>query len=234
MTVTGFRSPTASAACALAGLLAWAAIANAQTARSGGAPNAQLLQQLQQLGSEKTALAAENDKMKKELDDLRKERDQLKKGHEATDQRVRAGEAALARSNAQRESTEQELTQTKAKMRELIAKFQEVATSMRDVETANTANQQMLATRDRELRTCVDRNLALYKLNDEVLTRLDQQGFWSRAAQAEPFTRIKRVQLENLVDEYKQRADEQRAPAPSALPETGATTPLPPRPAATP
>jgi hypothetical protein len=43
-----------------------------------------------------------------------------------------------------------------------------------------------------------------------VLTKLEDQGFWSRAARVEPFTRIKRTQLENLVDEYAARAEEQR------------------------
>ena len=78
----------------------------AQTARSGGAPNAQLMQQMQQLASERTALQAENARMKKELDDLRKEREQLKNGQKSVDQRAQVSAAALARSTAERESTE--------------------------------------------------------------------------------------------------------------------------------
>ncbi len=50
----------------------------AQTTRSGGGANAQLMQQMQQLASERTSLQAENAKLKKELDDLRKDRDALK------------------------------------------------------------------------------------------------------------------------------------------------------------
>jgi seryl-tRNA synthetase len=203
----------------MTGLVAVVSHADAQTARSGGAPNTQLLQQMQQMASERTSLQAENEKMKKELDDLRKERDQLKKkGADAANERLRAGEAALARANQQRESTEQELTQTKAKMQDLIAKFRETLQAMRDVETENATNKQSLTARDRELHVCVDRNLALYKLNDEILAHFDHQGAWSRVAQAEPFTKIKRVQLENLIDEYKGRADDQRAAPISALP----------------
>jgi hypothetical protein len=70
---------------------------------------------------------------------------------------------------------------------------------------------------------CVDHNQALYKLNDEVLTRLENQGMWSRVASAEPFTRIKRTQLDNYVVESKARADAQRLPAASAP--TPAATP---------
>jgi chromosome segregation ATPase len=183
---------------------------HAQTARSGGAPNAQLMQQMQQLASERTSLQAENAKLKKELEDIRKERDQLKKGQQVVEQRVKSSETALSRSAAERASTEQELTQTKAKMQDLIAKFRETVQTFRDVETQSTTYKQSLAARDQELKTCIDRNLALYHLNDEVLTRLDKQGVLSRMAQAEPFTRIKRVELENLIDEYKGRAEDQR------------------------
>jgi len=205
------------------GALALVPHAEAQTARSGGAPNTQLLQQMQQMASERTSLQAENEKMKKELDDLRKERDQLKKkGQDSANERLRAGEAALARANEQRQSTEQELTQTKAKMTELIAKFRETLATMRDVETENATNKQSLTVRDQELHVCVDRNLALYKLNDEILTHFDHQGAWSRVAQAEPFTKIKRVQLENLIDEYKGRADDQRAAPVKPAANTGA------------
>jgi chromosome segregation ATPase len=216
---------TASIALGGASLLDWGPLrADAQTARSGGAPNTQLLQQMQQMASERTSLQAENQKMKKELDDLRKERDQLKKkGQDSANERLRAGEAALARANEQRQSTEQELTQTKAKMTELIAKFRETLATMRDVETESATTKQSLTTRDQELHVCVDRNLALYKLNDEILTHFDHQGGWSRVAQAEPFTKIKRVQLENLIDEYKGRADDQRAAPVTAVPGTAAS-----------
>jgi hypothetical protein len=111
-------------------------------------------------------------------------------------------------------------------MQQLVAKFRETAQSLRDVESDRTTTKQTLATRDQQLKVCVDRNLALFKLNGEVLTRLENQGVWGRMARAEPFTKIKRVEMENLVDEYKSRAEDQRvktdgvppAPIPAAIP----------------
>lgn len=182
----------------------------AQTARSGGGASAQLMQQMQQLASERTSLQAENAKLKKDLEEMRKDRDALKNAQGAVGRRVQTSEIALKQSLAQRASTEQELAQTKEKMQQLIAKFRESLQTLRDVETERTTAKQALDKRDQDLKVCVDHNLALYKLNDEVLTRLEHQSVWTRVAQAEPFTRIKRTQLENLVDEYKDRADVQR------------------------
>ncbi|MGO9803448.1 MAG: hypothetical protein ACLPTM_12315 [Steroidobacteraceae bacterium] len=193
--------------------------AAAQTARSGGGANVELLQQLQQLASDRTQLQAQNDKLNSELAELKKERDALKAGQGALEQRARGSSAALAESNAQREATERELTQYKTKTEELIAKFREIVQKLRETETDDAAAKQSLATREHELASCADHNVALYHLNAEVLTRLDRQGFWSYVAQAEPFTKIKRVQNENLVDDYRSRAQDQRlaAPKPAVL-----------------
>jgi len=156
--------------------------------------------------------------MKKELAEVIKERDVLKSGKTALEQRARAGDASIARSAHDKEEADAENTKLKDRMQELVTRFRETATTLRDVETERAAFKQSLAARDAELSQCVDRNVALYKLNGEVLTRLEKQGPWSRVASAEPFTQIKRVQLENLIDDYKYRADEQKANPPAPTP----------------
>jgi chromosome segregation ATPase len=217
------------------GMLALAANAGyAQTARSGGGGNAQLLQQLQQLASERMSLQAENAKLKKDLADMQKDRDALKNAQQVVDRRAKSSELTLKENLSQRASMEQELTQTKEKMQQLIAKFRDTLNTLRDVESESTTTKQTLATRDQDLKVCIDRNLDLYKLNQEVLTRLEHQSVWARMAQAEPFTKIKRAQLENLVDDYKGRADAQRLSPRQAGSSAPADAPVlgPPQPAA--
>jgi uncharacterized phage infection (PIP) family protein YhgE len=197
-------------ACLVAGgVLATAA---AQTPRGGGGPSVQLLEQMQQLASERTALQVENEKLKGQLADLRKDRDALKAGQQAIERRAQGAAAALAQSTSQREAAAQELTQYKARMQELIAKFRETIEKLREAETAGATAKHSLATRERELKACVDHNVALYQLNDEVLRHFEHQGFWAGLARSEPFTQIKRVQNENLIDDYRSRAQDQLTP----------------------
>lgn len=205
-----------AAAFAAATLSLTMGAAHGQSARSGGGASAQLMQQMQQLASERTSLQAENAKLKKDLEDIRKDRDALKKGQQALDRRAKTSEGSLKEVLSRRDTSEQELTQTKEKMQQLVAKFREVAQTLREAETQQNSTKQTLAAREQDLKVCVDHNQALYKLNDEVLTRLENQGMWSRVASAEPFTRIKRTQLDNYVVESKARADAQRLPAVSA------------------
>jgi chromosome segregation ATPase len=187
-------------------------VASAQTARSGGGNNAQLLQQMQQLASERTALQAENARMKKELADLTKERDTLKKSRSSGDDRAQAqaSQAAVLRVTREKESLEGENQKLKERMQELVGKFRETATTLRDVEAERATFKQSLNENTAALATCTARNDALFKLNDEVLTRFEQQGVFSRMASAEPFTKLKRVQLENLLEDYRYRAEDQK------------------------
>jgi chromosome segregation ATPase len=181
------------------------------------------MQQMQQLASERTSLQAENAKLKKDLEDLRKERDTLENSQQALDKRAKSSEAALKQHLAQRQSgADQALAQTKEKLQQLVGKFRETLQTLEEVETAQTTAKQTLATRNQELKVCVDHNRALYKLDDEVLTHLESQTVWTRVAAAEPFTRIKRTQLANYAVESRAKADEQLilpanpAPAPAA------------------
>jgi chromosome segregation ATPase len=209
-TVSRTPSPVVAVVTGLL-LAAFTTAASAQTARSGSSANTQLVQQLQQLGSERTALQAENARMKKELADLTKERDTLKTGRAALEQRAKATEAAMvARTTRDKETADAEGEKLKERMQELITKFRETAQTLKEVETERTTFKQSLATRDADLTACTNKNDALYKLNGEVLTRLEGDGVFSHLARAEPFTKLKRVQLENLVDDYKLRADDQK------------------------
>jgi chromosome segregation ATPase len=194
--------------------------AYAQTARTGGgAANAQQLQQLQQLASERTALQAENAKLKADLEKLRKEQDAVKQSQSAVEQRNKTSAAALTRSTTENERLQAELTREKQRQQELVGRFRETATTLRDVETDRATAKQALVQRDRELKMCVERNQALYMLNDEVLTKFEDQGFWSAMGRKEPFTQLKRVENENLIDGYRASAQDQRvAPAPAPSP----------------
>lgn len=204
----------------LASLTLGVGVAHGQVSRSGGGESAALAQQLQQLSSERTELQAQNAKLQQQLDAMRKERDALKTAQQALQRRAHLSESAMKQLEenvaASRRSADQTSAQWKAQMQQLVAKFRETVDTLRTVESDRTALKQTLAQRERDLSSCTDHNLALYRLNQEVLTRLDHQTVWSSLAGAEPFTRIKRNQLDNLVEGYKERADAEHVQAPAA------------------
>jgi len=197
------------------GILAMATVHTsvfAQTERSGGGggANAQLMMQMQQLASERTKLQAENSNLKGELEKARKERDSLKEAQDTIMKRGRGAETELAKVVSDRARLEGEVAQQKDRVQEVVNRLRETATALREVETEGEAAKRSLSTREQDLKACVDRNQKLYSLNDEVLKRFADQGFWTALSRREPFTQLKRVQLENLADDYKGRATEQQ------------------------
>jgi len=168
------------------------------------------MQQYQQLAVERTALQAEYSKLKKELEDSKKEQASLTQQLVALKVNANGKQSALLAVQALNASTTQTLEQTKAKIQELVARFREMAVTLRDTETDRNALKTELAAAHTEFDRCVERNYQLYEVNREILDRYEHQGVLSVLGRAEPFTRIKRSQIENLVDEYRTRAQELR------------------------
>lgn len=211
------------AAVTLAGLVPpFDGIARAQESRGGGgAVSAQMVAELQQFSAENTSLKAENAQLKQQLAAAQKERDDLKKGQQSTQSKIRSSQAALARSTAADTSDQQKIAAMQASTQQLVAKFRELVETLRKTEIDDATNKQTLAMRQQDLKMCTDRNQALYKLDDDVLTHFEKQGFFTRLAADEPFTRIERVRLENYADETRVGAQEQRyvKPAGTAAPQ---------------
>jgi len=180
---------------------------HAQTERSGNA-DARVMQQLQQVTGEKTALQAENAKLKQELEQLRKDLGMAASAKTAAEGKAKALQASAGRGEQSGKQAQEQLERTRGQMQELVIKFRETAQTLRDVETDRAAVKTQLAAQQRDFKTCVDRNAGLYKLNTEILDRMEHRGFWSGVAEREPFTRLKRVELENLIDDYRYRAAE--------------------------
>jgi len=191
--------------------------ASAQAARSSSG-NTQAMQQLQQLAAERTRLLADNTKLQSDLDSARKERDALRKKQEASERRLQGTDTAVARAAAKSAGLTQDIEREKAKLAEIVAKFRELAGQLREVEGERSTIKTALAQRDVELERCVDRNVSLYTLNGEILTRLEHRGGFTPGSALEPFTKLKRIELENLIDGYQTRADEQRPPSAALQP----------------
>lgn len=184
--------------------------AQPQVQRSGGEAQ-KFMQQYQQLSSEKTALQAQLEQMKKDLDGAKTELAAVKKERDALKKRPQISEASVAQMTASKNAAEKSLETYKQRMEELVGRFRETATNLKDIEADRTRLRQTLDTRNAAYDKCASDNLSLYEINREVLDRYERVGLFSKASASEPFTRITRTRIENLVDEYRERAGELRA-----------------------
>jgi chromosome segregation ATPase len=186
----------------------------AQVERSGGGETQRIMQQYQQLAAEKTSLQAQVAQLQKDLDaaktDLaatKKERDSLK----ARAGGAAAAVAAVAQANASREAADKNVEAYKQRMTEIVARFRETATNLKDVESDRAKARKDLDDRNAAYDKCAENNLRLFEITGDVLNRYEHVGLFTRTSASEPFTRITRTRIENLVDDYRARALEDRA-----------------------
>lgn len=211
MTHSHCRLASSLALCALG--LAASAPSLAQVERSGGGELQKIMQQYQQVAAEKTALQAQVAEMKKDLDTAKSDLAAAKKERDAL--KVRAGGAAAAAAavtqlTASKESADKNLELYKQRMNELVSRFRETASNLKEVEADRNKLHKDLDERNAAFDKCAENNLQLYEINTEVLDRYEHVGLFTKASAAEPFTQITRTRIENLVDEYRARALDNR------------------------
>jgi len=193
----------------VAGLLLAQGAAQAQTQRSGGGEAQKFMQQYQQIAAEKTALQGQLDQAKKDLEQakaelagVKKERDQLK---------LQSGSAAQA--DAARAAAEKTNEQYKERLNDIVGRFRDMAQNLKTVERERDAAQQQLTARNAAFDRCADDNTQLADISSDVLDRYAHAARSAASNPLEPFTRLTRTRIENLVDEYRARAQELRVKA---------------------
>jgi chromosome segregation ATPase len=183
---------------------------SAQVQRSGGGETQKFMQQYQQLAAEKTALQAQAEQMKKDLDSAKAELAALKKERDVLKAHAGVPAAAVAQVTAAKEAAERSLEQSKQRMNELVGRFREMAANLKDVEADRAGLHRELDARNAAFDKCADGNFKLYEINGEILDRYEHVGLFTKAGAAEPFTKITRTRIENLADEYRERAQQLR------------------------
>jgi chromosome segregation ATPase len=189
-------------------LMAISGQAWSQTQRSGN-DSTRLVQQLQQVTAEKSKLQLDNEALKKQLDELKAKSTQTGAEQAKLQQRARELELASARQQGKAGAgNEEALEKSRTQLQDLVGKYRELAQTLKNVETERDGLRTTQGAKDRDLAACVDKNAQMYLLGNEILDRMNNQGVWSAMKDKEPFTRLSRTRLENLVDDYRYRVNE--------------------------
>ena len=60
---------------------------------------------------------------------------------------------------------------------------------------------------------CVGNNKKLFNINIELLSIYEKKGVWDSLTQAEPFSGLSQVEIENLIDDYQYKLEDLRVEA---------------------
>jgi septal ring factor EnvC (AmiA/AmiB activator) len=195
----------------LASTVALGGLALAQTPRSGGGGELQkFMQQYQQVSAEKTALQAQVTQLQTDLNSAKAEAAGIKKERDALKAHTGASSAEVAQLTSAKTTAEHSLEQYKERIGELVEKFRQLAQNLKDTEADRTKVRRDLDQRNAQFDKCAEDNLQLYEITGDVLGRYEHVGLFTRVSASEPFTKITRTRIDNLVDDYRERAQELR------------------------
>ncbi|MDT8281370.1 MAG: hypothetical protein RQ982_01010 [Gammaproteobacteria bacterium] len=141
---------------------------------------------LRQLNAQKVQLEQKNAQLLADIDKLKKDSEkQLKQQKVSNKKLYSAGK-----------KKEQYIEKLKEKLKETVIALRK---SESERLQANS-NGQLL---DTEFKRCFDNNHQLVQMNDQLIKNYNEKSCWDSIAHAEPFTGIKQVEVENILQEYR-------------------------------
>jgi len=152
---------------------------------------------------------AEKEKLQRELDQARAGGRKLTRERAA---RVRV-ERDLKTAQGEVEALRSKLAETEAKLADTRASLQTTTQTLAQTDSAKKEAESQLANTRQDLGQCRTHNGRLVSLSREMMTKYRDKSCADALAQAEPFTGLKRVEIENLLETWRDRVDEERLPA---------------------
>ena len=130
---------------------------------------------------------------------------------------------SLAAARQQHDAQKLEVESAKKESQSLAEKLADTQKRLAETEAVLRATQQKLAATETErgglattlgkqreaTQSCEAKNIKLYEFGSELLDRYQSKGIWTTLVQKEPFTGIKSVEIENLLEEYRDKLAEQ-------------------------
>jgi hypothetical protein len=151
------------------------------------------------------ALSAKQKELGAELDAARAELEQLKsKPAPAADQDQLAAAEATAKQD------QDELQQSRALLEKWQAAYKQAAEIARSRDAAAKDFEARFTRASGGLDQCADKNAKLGALAEELLDRLDHHSFVDDLIADEPVTKLDRVKLENLLQDYEDKIRDQK------------------------
>jgi chromosome segregation ATPase len=204
----------------IASLIAWGVLGTAAAADdSKNSREREMLRRaqeaLRQSQTESSALAQSKSEAEQKLKAADAQLDTLRNSSKSEQAGLRAKLKAAADAQAglisQLENARQQLAALSAKQVETAKMLSERETLLKRVQSDLDASRAAGS-------SCEAKNLKMYEYSQELARRYENKGVWTAMRQKEPVTGIGGVGMENLLQEYREKAASQRVQSPAPTP----------------
>jgi len=161
----------------------------------------------QQFAQEKATLEKDKSDLSQKVDDLTKQSESARQDATQLERKRSSLTRELATAKGEVATLREKLHKSETGHAELVVLHkQESEKNQKQVGLLQAA----LAQRGQALGSCETKNGKLYELNREILAQYRDKDFLDALVQVDPLTGIKSVQVENFLEEYRDKLDAQR------------------------
>jgi chromosome segregation ATPase len=155
---------------------------------------------------EKATVLADKENLERELDKAKSAGRKLS-GERAARNRA---EHDLKAAQAEIEVLKGKLAETETRLAEAQTQFRTTTETLVQTESVKKQTESQLADTRQNLQQCRTHNGRLYSLSREMMAKYRDKSCQDALAQAEPFTGLKKVEMENLMETWRDQADRDR------------------------
>lgn len=202
-----------SLAIVLGGILLLAATAPVQAApKKDPAKEAvrRVQMELKQAQDEKAALEQTKIDLDKELDALKKKSGDLASSAARANQSKAALEKQVEALQLDKTKLSEEVAQLKKDLLDTQTVVRDTSNKLQQETSLKQRLEHDLSARGKALDVCETKNKTLYQYHVELINRAQNRGSLDVLLENEPVLGFKRVQIENLLEEYRDKLDEQK------------------------
>jgi chromosome segregation ATPase len=160
--------------------------------------------QLHAAQQENAELAGQVDTLKKQVADLDSKRAVLEK-------KLNGQSKQISELSDKQLSDKQQQADLSGKYQEIENKLkqveQQLSTTSNNLQQTQTEKEQERKKLDGDIQVCEKKNSELYLISVTLMDKYQAKGILDAIRQAEPFTQLEKVKVENLLQEYRDKAD---------------------------
>ncbi len=184
--------------------------------------------QLRTEQTEKAALQAEKAELEAKVKELTAT---VASQGQALEDNKKKADKSIADLTAKSDTQQKQIAQINEALAKWQAGYKKAEAVAQDLESKRSRLADEVIKLDRKVQDRETKNIELYKLGKEILTRYENFGLGSALLAREPFTGIAKVKFETFVQDYSDKLTDQKIkPEPAAKAATGdkpASTPTP-------
>lgn len=180
-----------------------------------------LQQQMQQIDQtraqaeqEKAAALAAKETAERELEKIRSDTSSTKRqlaGERSTRSRM---ERELQTAQTERDALKVRLGDIEKQLADSLTLQRATAQTLAQTESEKKQTMSKLSGKEQDLNVCKNQNGQLYVIGREMMQKYRDKSCQDALAQAEPFTGLKKVEVENLLEKWRDSLDKEKLGAP--------------------